>query len=131
MDGVRKEIEGGYRLLDAHTVAFAVGQYDRSQPLVIDPLLIYSTYFGGSAGETAYAVALDPDGNVYITGQTFSQDFGKPGAYQTNFAGGKLTGDAFVFNWRQMAFQLTSLIWAAAPTTVRSAWLWMPPAMLM
>ena len=103
MDGVRKEIAGGYRLVDAHTVAFAIGQYDRSQPLVIDPVLSYSTYFGGSAGETAYAVALDASGNVYITGQTFSKEFSTtntfstPGAFQTNFAGGKLTGDAFVF----------------------------------
>jgi hypothetical protein len=103
VDGVRKEIAGGYQLVDTHTVAFAVGQYDHSQPLIIDPVLSYSTYFGGSAGDTAYAVALDASGNVYITGQTFSKEFSTtnafstPGAYQTNFAGGKLTGDAFVF----------------------------------
>jgi hypothetical protein len=101
--GTRKEIAGGYRLVDAYTVAFTIGQYDRSQPLVIDPLLSYSTYFGGSAGDTAWAVALDTNGNVYIAGQTFSkqfstnESFSTPGAFQTNFAGGKLTGDAFVF----------------------------------
>ena len=49
-DGARKEITGGYRMVDAHTVAFTVGQYDHSQPLVIDPVLSYSTYFGGNAG---------------------------------------------------------------------------------
>ena len=102
VDGVRKEIAGGYRMMDAHTVAFAIGQYDRSQPLVIDPVLSYSTYFGGSAGDTAWAVTLDTNGNVYIAGQTFSKQFSTtnafstPGAFQTNFAGGKLTGDAFV-----------------------------------
>jgi ATP-dependent protease HslVU (ClpYQ) peptidase subunit len=100
--GTRRGIAGGYRLVDAHTVAFTIGQYDRSQPLVIDPLLSYSTYFGGSAGDTAWAVALDTNGSVYIAGQTFSkqfstnESFSTPGAFQTNFAGGKLTGDAFV-----------------------------------
>ena len=74
-DGARKEINGGYRLVDAHTAAFAVGEYDHSQPLVIDPILSYSTYFGGNAGETAFAVALDADGNVYMTGQTLSKEF--------------------------------------------------------
>jgi hypothetical protein len=101
-DGVRKEIAGGYRLVDAHTVAFTIGQYDRSQPLVIDPLLSYSTYIGGSAGDTAWAVALDTNGNVYIAGQTFSKQFTNnvpftTNAFQANFAGGQFTGDAFVF----------------------------------
>ena len=103
VEGRRKVIDGGYRLVDTHTVAFVVGNYDPSQPLVIDPVLSYSTYFGGTAGETAYAVALDAAGNVYMTGQTFSKAistntaFATAGAFQTNFAGGKLTGDAFVF----------------------------------
>ncbi len=103
VDGVRKAIHGGYRIMDTHTVAFAIGNYDPTRPLVIDPVLSYSTYFGGSAGETAYAVALDAAGNVYLTGQTFSKAistntaFATTGAFQTNFAGGKLAGDAFVF----------------------------------
>ncbi len=100
--GMRKDIAGGYRLADAHTVAFAIGQYDHHQPLVIDPVLGYSTYFGGTSGETAFAVAVDTNGFVYMTGQTLSSLFatGVPffttGVFQTNFAGGKLTGDAFV-----------------------------------
>jgi hypothetical protein len=102
IDGVRKEITGGYRMVDTHTVAFAIGQYDRSQLLVIDPVLSYSTYIGGNSGDTAWAVALDTDGNVYIAGQTFSKQFTNnvpftTNAFQANFAGGKFTGDAFVF----------------------------------
>jgi hypothetical protein len=107
ISGARKDIEGGYRLVDAQTVAFVVGKYDRNQPLVIDPVLGFSTYFGGTAGDTAWAVALDTNGFAYVTGETFSQQFytngwsGGPafstyGAFQTNFHGGKLTGDAFV-----------------------------------
>ena len=107
MDGVRKGIEGGYRMVDAHTVAFAIGQYYRSQPLVIDPVLGYSTYFGGTAGDTAWAVALDTNGSIYITGETFSPQlftngwsygpsFSTYGAFQTNYNGGKYAGDAFV-----------------------------------
>jgi alpha-tubulin suppressor-like RCC1 family protein len=106
--GVRKEIESGYRLVDAHTVAFAIGNYDHSQSLIIDPVLGFSTYFGGNFGDTAWAIALSPDvtdtnGFIYIAGQTFSkqistnESFSTTGAYQTNFAGGRLTGDAFVF----------------------------------
>jgi Beta-propeller repeat len=97
--GARRKIDGGYKILDAHTVAFAVGNYDRSLPLVIDPILSYSTYFGGNFGETAWAVAVSTnDNSVYIAGETFSTRFSQitTNAYQTNFMGGTLTGDAFV-----------------------------------
>jgi hypothetical protein len=100
--GTRKEIAGGYKILDAHAVAFAVGNYDRALPLVIDPVLAYSTYFGGILADTAWAVAVDTSSNVYVAGQTLSKysikkvPFSTPGALEQNFAGGKLIGDGFV-----------------------------------
>ena len=108
VDGVRQEIGGGYKMLDANNVAFTVGQYDRALPLVIDPVLAYSTYFGGTLVDTAWSVAVDPtDGSVFVAGQTFSKiamkkggPFSTPGAFQQNFSGGKLTGDGFVARFK-------------------------------
>jgi hypothetical protein len=114
--GARREISGGYKILDAHSVAFNVGKYDRALPLVIDPVLGYSTYFGGTLADTAWAVAINTnDGSVYVAGQTlsklamkknlefsntntFQKDsvFSTPGAIQEDFGGGKLIGDGFV-----------------------------------
>jgi hypothetical protein len=97
VNGARREISGGYQLLDGHTISFVVGSYDHSLPLVIDPLLYYSTYFGGKYGDTAWSVKLDANGFVYVAGATLSPQFltNTPGAYQTN-SGGSQTGDAFV-----------------------------------
>ena len=115
--GRQQEVGGGYKILDAHTVVFTVGKYDRALPLVIDPILSYATYFGGTSGETAWAVAVNPnDGSVYIAGQTFSKQFytngwsfSTPGAYQTNYAGGALTGDAFVARFDNLGKNLIYL----------------------
>jgi hypothetical protein len=110
--GARHEINGGYRLVDGRTVAFDVGQYDRTLPLVIDPILSYSTYLGGNNGTTAWAVAVDTNGFVYIAGQTFSSKFtnnvplATPGAYQTNYHGGTLAGDAFVAKFDNLGTNL-------------------------
>ncbi|HVL28735.1 MAG TPA: SBBP repeat-containing protein, partial [Acidimicrobiales bacterium] len=49
--------------------------YDPALALVIDPVLVSSSYLGGSSTDTAYAVALDPDGNIVVTGYTESADF--------------------------------------------------------
>lgn len=100
--GRRQTISGGYQLVDARTVAFAVGKYDQKLPLVIDPILNFSTYFGGNSSDTAWSVALDTNGFIYVAGQTLSKQisatntFSTPGAFQTNFAGGSIAGDAFV-----------------------------------
>jgi len=100
----RREITGGYKLMDSHTATFALDGYDRSLPLVIDPILSYSTYFGGNKGSVIYALALSKDGSnsIFVAGQTvstvFTNDFFskfQPG-YQTNFQGGTTWGDAFV-----------------------------------
>ena len=114
-NGARREIGGGYRILDAHTVAFTVNQYDPRLPLVIDPILGYSTYFGGNGYDTAWAVAVDTNGFVYVAGQTTSTQFapGKPfatpGAFQTNYAGGGAYGDAFVAKFDNLGTNLIYL----------------------
>ena len=78
-------------------VTFKLGPYDRSQPLVIDPTLSYSTYLGGSADDFATSIAVDAAGSVYISGYTSSANFPTTtGAFQTSCAATCGTTDAFV-----------------------------------
>src|SRR3989442_681315 len=94
VEGVRREIHGGYVLKDPHQIGFQIAAYDRSRPLVIDPVLFYSTYLGGSGSEEGLGIAVDTAGNAYVTGPTYSTNFPTtPGAFQTTF-GGDI--DAFV-----------------------------------
>lgn len=60
--------------------------------------VLFTTYFGGSANESASAIALDPGGNIYVAGQTNSPDFPTRLPLQANYGGGNLEtgGDAFV-----------------------------------
>ena len=66
-DGRRRVVDGRY-VLDGRQVAFALGPYDHTRKLIIDPAVVYSTYLGGSAGSLATAVAVDSAGNAYVTG---------------------------------------------------------------
>ncbi len=71
LDGREQAVAGSFVLRGAHRAGFAIGSYDRSRELVIDPQLIYSTYFGGGGNEQATSVAvLYPF--IYITGSTTS-----------------------------------------------------------
>ncbi|MGB7763241.1 MAG: SBBP repeat-containing protein [Bryobacteraceae bacterium] len=65
-------IAGRYVLLARDLAAFRVGRYDRSRPLVIDPLLLYSTYIGGTGDDQVNAVKLTAKGLLYVTGPTDS-----------------------------------------------------------
>ena len=106
----RKIIAGGYKILDSQTVAFEVGEYDQTLPLVIDPVLGYSAFFGGNVGDTAWAIAVNPnDNSIYIAGSTFSTKFFTTGAVRTNFAGDGFTGDAFVAKLDQTGTNLIYL----------------------
>ena len=77
VNGERREIAGNYAIANNHEVHFAVSNYDRTQPLTIDPLLNYVTYLGGSGalGDEAFGIALDAAGNAYVAGITSSTDF--------------------------------------------------------
>jgi hypothetical protein len=96
--GLRREVEVTYRLTGERTFGFVLGDYDPELPLVIDPVLSYSTYLGGSKQETAWDLALDSAGNVYVAGESLSTQLATtPGAFQTNYGGGTTVGgDIFV-----------------------------------
>ena len=73
-DGTRRPVEGIYVQLADGAVGLRVGRYERSQPLVIDPYLIYSCYWGGGAADEINAVKLDAQGLLYIVGRTETSD---------------------------------------------------------
>jgi hypothetical protein len=79
---IRSRVAGGYVLGSDGLVHFQVGAYDHAAPLVIDPVLIYSTFLGGSSTDEAHAIAVDSAGNAYITGFTLSVDFPTMNALQ-------------------------------------------------
>lgn len=72
--GLRMPLKGGYVLNGANRVSFRLADYDRNKTLVIDPVLGYSTYLGGSGDDQIEGVAVDSTGNVYVAGRTDSTD---------------------------------------------------------
>jgi hypothetical protein len=101
--GVRKEVVSRYVLhptnearaetSGSYEVTIALGSYDETRELVIDPEIDYSTYLGGNGEEFGNFVAVDSKGNAYVTGYTDSSDFPTEQPFQPANAGGQ---DAFV-----------------------------------
>jgi hypothetical protein len=85
--GVRQSVAGSYRLLGQDQVGFTVGAHDATRPLVIDPVLSYSTFLGGSNYDYALSIAVDAAGSAYVTGYTGSADFPTLNPLQSNLAG--------------------------------------------
>jgi hypothetical protein len=93
--GSRREVAAEYVVSAGREVSFRLGAYDVEEPLVIDPVLTYSTYLGGSGGESVYAIAVDSAGSVYVTGDTVSTNFPTAAPFQSTKGSGS-TSDAFV-----------------------------------
>ena len=94
--GGRVPVSGRYVLRGRGRVGFEVSGYDAMQPLVIDPVIRYSTYLGGTAAaeEKGVGIAVDGTGAVYVAGVTEATNFPTRSAFQSVHGGG--TSDAFV-----------------------------------
>ncbi|HWF40342.1 MAG TPA: SBBP repeat-containing protein [Candidatus Acidoferrales bacterium] len=90
-------VAANYVVRGKHEASFEVGDYDPSKTLIIDPVLSYSTYLGGSNIDGANAIAVAPDATAFIAGGTFSSDFPTAHALQPNHGGpDDFSQDAFV-----------------------------------
>ena len=92
--GVRYKIESSFVKKNNQEIGFSIAHYDPAKPLVIDPVLSYSTYLGGSTNDRGTAIAVDSSGNAYVTGWTYSTNFPTANPRQPAHGGG--LSDVFV-----------------------------------
>lgn len=93
VDGTRREVGGRFVRKGERCLAFQVDSYDSSRPLVIDPVIVYSTYLGGGSQEIAMGIDVDDEGSAYVAGYTDSVDFPPQSAADASLGGSR---DAFV-----------------------------------
>jgi hypothetical protein len=74
-DRVKEEVAGRYTLNGEQEVGFDIAAYDAARPLVIDPVLAYSTFLGGTGEDTGVEIAVSAHGNAFVTGITTSLNF--------------------------------------------------------
>jgi len=97
VNGKRIEIAAAYEIEKDNHIRFNLGEYDESRELVIDPVLDFSSFLGGSADDAISDIALDADGNIYVAGSTSSPGLATAGAFQgAREVGGLGEADAFV-----------------------------------
>jgi uncharacterized protein (TIGR03437 family) len=110
-------IEGNFVLRGARSAGFAMGNYDASRPLVIDPVFVYGTLIGGSVGDHIQGVAIDGQGMIYAAGQTWSTNFPlqnplfTTGANGSQFVGG-LAPSIFIAKFNPSASGSASLVYS-------------------
>jgi len=97
--GKKVSVDGTYKILKGEdgtfTYGFNVASYDRTKDLVIDPVLVYSTYLGGNNTDQGWGIVIDDTGAAYVTGNTGSTDFLLLNPIQATI-GGVGANDAFV-----------------------------------
>jgi hypothetical protein len=80
-------VEGAYEVAPDGLVGFRLGAYDDSLPLVIDPVVTFSTLLGGNGISSATAVSVDASGFVYVAGYTDAADLPVLGPAQARAGG--------------------------------------------
>ncbi|MFC2084795.1 SBBP repeat-containing protein [Bacteroidota bacterium] len=75
IEGEKIIISGSYLIADNNEISFKVGNYDLEKPLTIDPILLYSSYWGGSNFDLSQSIRVCPDGSAVISGYTKSIDY--------------------------------------------------------
>jgi hypothetical protein len=95
-DAGRTEIAGAFTVTDEGQVGFDIGPYAPGLPLVIDPVLEFSTFLGGVAYDSGRGIAIDAAGNIYVAGKAESADFPTANALYGALGGDGSDGDAFV-----------------------------------
>jgi hypothetical protein len=107
--GRRQPVPCRYRL-DKGVVRFALGAYDRSRALTIDPVVVFSTYSGSQANNWGFTATYDQQGNLYSGGIALEPGYPvSPGAFQTTFGG--LT-DIAIIKYNVSQNGPTARVWA-------------------
>lgn len=108
-------VDARYVVKGKNRLGFEVGPYNAKEALIIDPILSYSTYLGGSLDDLGNAIAVDGSGSAYVTGGTISTDFPiTSGVYQNTYGGAdggyqSVNGDIFV---TKLSPDGSSLVWS-------------------
>lgn len=114
IDGKQILIEGSYIVNESGEVGFAVREYDQNHPLVIDPIISYSTYFGGNDYEALGGISFDKEGNAYITGATSSSDYPVTSGVITGTAPSSSNEQMFVSKFDASGQLLFSTYWGGS-----------------
>ena len=83
MDGQKQIPVDGAFAVAGDRISFRLGSYDHAKPLIIDPVLTYASYLGGSLWTAIKGLALDSEGSIYVTGDTQSTDFPVQNPYES------------------------------------------------
>ena len=99
IDGKRVEVDGAFKVFHStpatdhsplYSYSFQVASYNKNYPLIIDPVIVYSTYLGGMGDDYGFGIAVDSYGNAYVVGMTSSIDFPLSSPYQGVYGGGDI-----------------------------------------
>jgi hypothetical protein len=92
--GAKRSIDGRFNVLPDNTFTFQLESFHNPElALIIDPVLVYSTYLGGSGSDLAAGICVNSQGSVFVTGITPSLDFPTENPYDSSHSG---QGDVFI-----------------------------------